>query len=92
MSMQKYRADTSETQADGAVVWSTQWMGGPSLAKIERCRLENLLGDMRATVYVTGGPDTWFSQPAACVFMGKRVNGYVTGDDEGNLVFRHVYY
>ena len=89
--MQKYRADTSETQSDGAVIWRTQWVGGPSLAKISNCRLSELAGDMRRTVYITGEPDTFFSIPAVCKLQGCRVKGYVTSED-GNLVFRHVYY
>lgn len=90
--MQKYRADTSETQTDGAIAWLTQWMGGSSLSKIVNCRLENLVGDMRRTVYATGEPDTWFSVPAATRIMGCRVNGYITADNDGNLVFRQTYY
>jgi len=90
--MQKFRADTAKIQQDGATVWSANWMGGPALAKIDNCRLENLQGDMRRTVYVTGEPDTWFSVPAVCKLSGCRVKGYVTGDDDGNLVFRHCYY
>jgi hypothetical protein len=89
--MQKYRADISEAQSDGAVVWRAQWMGGRTLAKIVNCRLASLAGDMRATVYMTGEPDTYFSIPAVCRIMGKRVKGYVTNDD-GDLVFHHVYY
>jgi hypothetical protein len=89
--MQRYRADKSEIQQDGARVWRAEWMGGPTLAKIENCRL-NLAGEPRRTVYITGEPDTWFSIPAATRYLGKYVKGYVTGDDEGNLVFRHVYY
>ena len=92
MSLQKYRADESREQADGGIVWTTNWMGGPSLARIDNCRLDKLAGDMRRTVYVTGEPDTWFSQPAACSIAGCDVRGYVTGDDDGNMVFRHVYY
>ena len=93
MGMQKYRADTSEAQVDGSTQWFANWLGGPSLSKIENCRLDNLVGDMRATVYITGEPDTYFSQPAVCSLFGKRVKGYVTGDhDNGALVFRHVYY
>lgn len=92
MGMQKYRADVQEVQGDGAIVWNAKWIGGPSLARINNCRLENLEGDMRATVYITGEADTYFSIPAVCSLMGKRVKGYVTGDGEGNLVFRHVYY
>jgi hypothetical protein len=89
--MQKYRADKSELQADGAKIWRSHWMGGPSLAKIENCRL-NLEGEPRRTVYITGEPDTWFSVPAAAHYYGQILKGYVTSDDEGNLVFRHVYY
>jgi hypothetical protein len=90
--MQKYRADVSEKQIDGAVVWSAQWMGGPSLAKIDNCRLDGLVGGMRRTVYITGEADTYFSIPAVCKLAGCRVRGYVTGDGEGNSVFRHCYY
>lgn len=90
--MQKYRADESHTQPDGSTAWYAKWMGGPSLAKIDNCRLANLAGDMRRTVYVTGEPDTAFSQPAVCKLAGARVKGYVTGDDNGNLIFRHVYF
>lgn len=90
--MQKYRADVSEIQADGAIVWSAQWVGGNQLARINNCRLENLVGDMRRTVYITGDADTYFSIPAVCRLHGCTVEGYVTGDGEGNMVFRHVYY
>ena len=92
MGMQKYRADTWQLQEDGAKLWFAKWIGGPSLAKIEGCRLDNMAGDMRATVYITAEPNTFFSQPAACSLKGCRVRGYVTGDDNGNLVFRHCYY
>jgi hypothetical protein len=91
MGLEKYRSDVSEKQQDGATVWSARWMGGPSLSKIENCRLENLVGDMRATVYIQGEPDTFFSIPAKCCLFGKVVTGYVTSTD-GELVFRHCYY
>lgn len=90
--MQKYRADVSETQADGAIIWSTEWMGGPTLARINNCRLTELAGDMRAAVYITGDADTWFSIPAVTRLFGCRVKGYVTHDGDGNLVFHHCYY
>lgn len=90
--LQKYRADVSETQADGAIVWSARWMGGDSLARVNNCRLANLEGDMRRTVYVLGEADTYFSIPAACKLFGRTVRGYLTGDDAGNLVFHHCYY
>jgi len=90
--MQKYRSDHSEPQSDGAVLWFADWMGGPTLSKIENCRLEHLEGNMRRTVYITGEHDTAFSQPAVCKLAGCRIVGYVTGDDDGNIVFRHGYY
>jgi len=90
--MQKYRADSSRAQDDGANLWFADWIGGPTLSKIANCRLEALAGNMRRTVYITGEPDTWFSIPAICKLMGCRVKGYVTTDDDGNHIFRHVYY
>jgi hypothetical protein len=90
--MQKYRADTSTKQPDGAILWHAQWMGGPSLAKINNCQLASLAGNMRRTVYITGEHDTYFSQPAICKIQGCRVKGYVTNDNNENLVFRHGYY
>lgn len=90
--MQKYRADKLDrTQEDGAKVWVSNWMGGPSLAKIENCTMDNLAGDMRRTVYITGEADTWWTIPAVCKIAGCRVKGYVTTKD-GNLVFSHVYF
>jgi hypothetical protein len=91
MGLQKYRSDTARAQPDGATVWSADWMGGTTVSKIENCRLINLEGDMRRTVYITGDPDSFFSTPAACKIQGATVKGYVTGDD-GNLVFHHVFY
>lgn len=91
MGLQKFRADKSDTQADGAKLWFADWLGGPSLAKIENCRCENLHGEPRVTVYITGEADTYFSIPAACYLFGKVVRGYVTGDDDGNRVFRQIY-
>jgi hypothetical protein len=80
---------------DGSKLWFADWMGGPTLAKVTNCRLANLAGDMRRTVYVTGEADTWFSIPACCYIGGKRVTGYLTGDgdsDGKSIVFRHTYY
>ena len=92
--MQKYRADRATKQADGAVLWCAEWLGGPSLSRVNNCRWASLQGEPRITVYILGGPDTAFSQPAACWYKGRRVRGYVTsdGDCAGLLVFRHCYY
>lgn len=90
--MQKYRADVAKIQTDGAIVWWANSMRGTTLARIDKCRLENLAGDMRSTVYAIAEPDTWFSVPAATRIMGCRVNGYIIWDADGNRVFRQTYY
>ena len=90
MGMQKYRADKSESQSDGAILWFAEWMGGPSLSKIENCRI-NLEGNPRVTAFIIGEPDTWFSIPAVCSYRGCRVRGYVTSDEDG-AHFRVCYY
>jgi hypothetical protein len=92
MGMQKYRADTAIAQTDGATLWYAKWLGGPSLARINNCRLESLAGNIRVTVYITGEADTWFSQPAYCSLKGCRVRGYVTTAETGDLVFHHCYF
>lgn len=88
----RFRCDVSKVQSDNACLCFAQWLGGPTLAKVRNCRLVNLQGDMRRTVTITGHADTWFSIPAECRIAGCHVRGYVTSDDDGNAVFRHVYY
>lgn len=83
MALQKYRADKSEKQSDDSVAWYAQWFGGPSLAKIENCRIHE--SELRRMVYITGEPDSFFSQPAACKVKGKTVRGYVTSDESGYI-------
>ena len=90
--MQRFRADFSEKQVDGAIRWYARWMGDNTLAKIANCRFEGLAGEMRGTVYATGDADTYFSIPAVTRIKGCRVKGYITGDGDRNLVFHHVYY
>lgn len=92
MGLQKYRADVSAEQRDGAIVWSARWMGGDSLAKIVNCRAVNLHGTPRLTVYIAGEADSYFSIPAKARYLGVTLNGYVTAEDDGNLVFHHCYY
>lgn len=88
MSIQKYRADEAgPAQANGGVPYYTKWIGGPTLALIRNCKIENLSIGAR-TVYITGEPDTWTSIPAACRYRGKRVVGYVTSDENREYVFR----
>ncbi len=90
MGLQKYRADEQgPTQSDGAIPFYTRWMGGPTLALIRNCRIENYAVIAPRTVYIRGEADTWFSLPAACTYRGKTVTGYVTSvDSSGEYVFR----
>ena len=92
MGLAKYRSDTAKTQDDGSILWFSNWLGGPSLAKIENCRWESLQGEPKVTVHVQGEPDTYFSQPAKGYYLGKIIRGYITDDGNSNLVFRHCYY
>jgi hypothetical protein len=89
--MQKYRADYSELQNDGAIRHFANWMGGPTLSKITNCNWESLETNARVTVYATGEADTYFSIPAVARYKSKRIRGYITAED-GNYVFRHTYY
>lgn len=86
--MQKYHADRSFKQIDGATVWYSKWWR--MVARVDNCRLEDIEGDMRRTVYGTGEPNTYFSIPAVCRIAGVRVRGYLAADDDGNMVFRHT--
>jgi hypothetical protein len=88
MGLQKYRADYSgDKQSNGGIPYYTKWVGGPTLALVRNCKIENANFSPR-TVYVRGEADTWFSIPAACTHKGKTVTGYLTCDDKGEYVFR----
>ncbi len=89
--MQRYRADVSCTQPDGATLWWAKWFGGKTYARINQCRIM-IEGEPRRSVYMTGEPDTFFSIPAVTRYHGCRVTGYVTGDGDGNIVFHPTYY
>lgn len=91
MCLQKYRADSSEQQRDGATLWFANWLGGTTLSKITNCCWSSVEGSPRVTVYIRGESDTYISQPAATYYMGCTIRGYVTSDD-GVLVFHHCLY
>jgi hypothetical protein len=89
MGLQKFRADEAgEKQANGGTPYYTRWMGGPSLALIRECPIENDPTLAPRTVYISDHPDSAFSIPAACRLGGKTVRGYVTCDDNREYVFR----
>jgi hypothetical protein len=81
MGMQKFRADKARPVCpNGATEWVSEWMGGPTLAKVENCPCED--GKAR-TVYITGEPCTWFSIPACTRVRGQYVSGFVTSGEDG---------
>jgi hypothetical protein len=98
MGLQKYRADEAgEKQSTGAIPYYSNWVGGPTLALVRNCPVQNLPLVLESafknprTVYITGEPDNYFSLPAACyyrVVKGKTLTmrGYLTSED-GNYVF-----
>ena len=90
MGLQKYRADKAgDKQKNGGIPFYTNWMGGPTLALVRDCVLENLDPALSPrTVYVRGEPDTYFSIPAACRVKGKNITGYITCDENGEYCFR----
>jgi hypothetical protein len=94
MGMQRYRADVFQQEKDGSETGWANWMGGPTLSMVKNCRVDlaNVNAPMRSNVFITGEPDTWYSTPAVTSIKGCRVKGYVTTDDDGNPLFRPVYY
>lgn len=88
MGLQRYRADSAgPIQKNGSVAWYADWIGGPTLALIRNCPIENRNLPPR-TVYIRGEADTFFSIPAVCSYRGKRITGYCCCDGNGELVFR----
>jgi hypothetical protein len=88
MGLQKYRAEKEgDKQKNGGTPFYTCWAFGPSLALIRNCKIENIDLTPR-TVYVRGEADTFFSIPAACQSKGKTITGYLTTDDNCEMVFR----
>ena len=93
MGLQKYRSDLQgEAQKNGAIPCYSKWIGGPSLALVRNCPIRNIAldeGISPRTVYVQGEADTFFSIPAACVYKGRTLRGYLTTtDDNGDYEFR----
>lgn len=89
MGLQKYRADSSKSRGDGAVLHYAEWIGGPSLSKITNCRIDNFPDKLRGTVYITGEADSFFSIPAAMRYKDKTVRGFVTSD--GGMIYFYAY-
>lgn len=80
--MAHYRLDReANVQENGSIPVVTDWMGGPILAAVRNCPIAGT--DLRRSARITGEPDSAFSQPAYVTVGGLRVNGYITGDEQG---------
>jgi hypothetical protein len=75
----KFRVDREETNDHGQVIGFTEWMGGPSLARIKNTVCED--GSLR-TAYILSEPDTFFSIPARVNVGQRSVTGFVTVEDD----------
>ena len=78
MTSLKYRVDTEETNEHDQIIGRTNWIGGPSLARIKGAVCDD---GQRRTAYITGEADTFFSIPAR-VNAGKRsITGWLGCED-----------
>ena len=87
MASLKFRVDTEEENKHGQFLGYAKWMGGPSLSRIRNCRRKD--EGTTVTAYITGEPDTFFSQPARINKGKKSIKGYVTCKD--NLWEFHAF-
>lgn len=76
--MTLYRCDRSETTEHGQTLWFTDWMGGPTLAKVEGAICPD---GRRRIAYVTGEPLTYFALPAFVNNGKEKVRGHVWHED-----------
>jgi hypothetical protein len=82
MGLQKYRADRAGQRCEnGAIPWFSEWMGGPSLSKVEACPIDKFPEIAPRMAYITGEADSFFSIPAAIKYKGQTVRGYITTQD-----------
>ena len=87
MGLQKLRADImGATEHNGSVPYYAKWLGGPSLALIRNCPVHTCIPDAPIeprTVYISGEPDSYTTQPAACKYKGKTLHGFITSQQGG---------
>jgi hypothetical protein len=74
----KYRTDRYETNEHGQHIGYVDWIGGPTISKVQAACPDGLT----RWAHITGEPDTWFSIPAY-VNNGSRgrITGWVGTDD-----------
>ena len=89
--MARFRTDRLEIRG-GRLCGVTDWVGGPSLAKVF-CPCAGPYGDgLHRWAHVTGEPDSYFSQPAIVNNGKQKVRGYLTTNDAGRFEFRVTEY
>ena len=80
--MTRYRTDRTELNEHGQLIGYTDWIGGPSISKVQA----DCPDGRQRWAYVTGEPDTWFSLPAFVNNGKAKVTGWI-GTDEGHWIF-----
>ena len=81
MASLKFRVDREETTENGQILGWTDWIGGPTLARIKGCVCSD--GKIR-TAYVTGEHLTYWTLPARVNDGKKSVKGQLYFcEDEG---------
>jgi len=89
--MARFRTDRLERRS-GRLCGVTDWMGGPSLAKVF-CPCAGPYGDgLHRWAYVAGEHDTFFSQPAIVNNGKQKIRGHLLLDDAGRFEFRVTAY
>lgn len=66
--------------ADEVFPWFADWIGGPSLVRLENCPRGK--GMSRGTVHIVGEMQDW-KIPAVTIFSKYKVKGYVTHTETG---------
>lgn len=80
--MARFRTDRLERRG-GRLCGVTDWLGGPSLAKVF-CPCPD---GLHRWAHITDEPDTYFSQPAIVKNGSQTIKGFISANDAGKLVF-----
>jgi len=89
--MAHFRTDRLERRS-GRLCGVTDWIGGPSLAKVF-CPCAGPYGDgLHRWAYVAGEHDTFFSQPAIVNNGKQKIRGHLLLDSAGRFEFRVTAY
>ena len=86
MASLKYRVDYEVTTENAQTIGYTDWIGGPTIARIKGVLCSD--GSVR-TAYIVGEPDTAFTIPARVNVNKKSHNGHITNEDG---IYRFTFY